>query len=120
MTERWNALMRKAAADALDAGEKRLLKRLQKTILLLSDNPKDPGLQSHEIDSLTKRYKQKVWQSYLENNTPAAGRIFWLYGPEKGVITIIGLEDHPERGGYGRVVLSKTRQIKPAQRDPRD
>ena len=37
----------------------------------------------------------KVWESYLENNTPAAGRIFWAYGPEQGDITVIGLEPHP-------------------------
>lgn len=36
----------------------------------------------------------KVWQSYLENNTPSAGRVYWVYYP-KGSITIIGIEPHP-------------------------
>ncbi len=51
----------------------------------------------------------KVWQSYLENHTPAAGRISWAYGPGKGEITILAVEPHPEdqkRGGYDRVRLS--------------
>ena len=54
-------------------------------------------------------YGVKVWQSYLENRTPAAGRIFWAYGPGKGEITILAVEPHPEdqkHGGYDRVKLS--------------
>jgi hypothetical protein len=52
----------------------------------------------------------KVWQSYLDNRTPAAGRLFWVYGPGKSEITIIGLEPHPEdkkRAGYEKVRLSE-------------
>jgi len=52
----------------------------------------------------------KVWESYLENNVPAAGRIFWVYGPEKEDITIIGIEPHPEdkkSSGYNKVSLSE-------------
>jgi hypothetical protein len=72
-------------------------------------------LQSHEIDDLTRRYEKlggktcKVWKSYLENNTPAAGRLFWVYGPGKAEITVIGLEPHPEdrkKAGYAKVTLS--------------
>jgi len=58
---------------------------------------------------LTRRYVVKVWQSYLENRTPAAGRIFWAYGPGKGEITILAVEPHPEdqkQSGYDRVKLS--------------
>ena len=71
-------------------------------------NPRHTGLHSHEISSLTARYGQKVWQSYLENDTPKAGRIYWCYGPEKGDITIVGLEPHPEdkSNGYKKVTLS--------------
>jgi len=48
-------------------------------------------------------------QSYLENRKPAAGRIYWVYGPGRKEITIISLEPHPEdkkRGGYDKVSLS--------------
>jgi len=94
-----------------------LLKKLRKTVLLLAENPGHPGLASHEISDLTKRYGPKVWQSYLENRKPAAGRLFWVYGPARGVITIIGLEPHPESGksrGYERVKLSAMRSAKGA------
>ena len=52
----------------------------------------------------------KVWQSYLENKTSGAMRMFWVYGPNQNDITIIGLELHPEdkkNGAYDRIILSK-------------
>jgi hypothetical protein len=108
----WNDLLSKFKNGTLDAEERQLLKKLRKTILFLAENPAHPGLSSHEIRPLSDRYGQKVWQSYLENRTPAAGRLFWTYGPRKGVITIIGLEPHPESGksrGYDRLRLSEMR-----------
>jgi hypothetical protein len=111
----WNDMRQRAQEDRLDKEEKKLWKKLAKTVLLLSSNPRHNSLQSHEIDDLTRRYGKivgrpyKVWQSYLENNTPAAGRLFWVYGPGKGEITVIGLEPHPEdkkKDGYAKVTLS--------------
>ena len=55
-----------------------------------------PGLHSHKIDDLRRRYNTEVWQSYLENHTPKAGRLYWVYGPRRNTITIIGVEQHPE------------------------
>lgn len=76
---------------------------------LLSQNPRHPGLKTHEIDALSKRYGIRVWQSYLENRKSRAMRMFWVYGPDDGSITVIGLEPHPEdqkNGAYHRVTLS--------------
>jgi hypothetical protein len=112
MERLWNDLLSKAENATLAGDERLLLKKLRKTILFLAENPAHPGLSSHEIKPLSDRYGQKVWQSYLENRTPAAGRLFWTYGPRKGVITIIGLEPHPESaksGGYDRLRLSTMR-----------
>ena len=49
---------------------------------------------------------------YLENIVSKAKRVFWVYGPDQGEITILGVENHPEnkRGAYKRIKLSK---IKP-------
>lgn len=108
-------LQTKFEADSLDGDERRLFKKLQKCVLLLAENPGHPGLASHEISDLTKRYGVKVWQSYLENRKPAAGRLFWTYGPERGVITVIGLEPHPDSAksrGYAVVKLSAMRAMK--------
>ena len=50
----------------------------------------------------------KVWESYLENNKPAAGRVFWVYAPNQNDITIIGLEPHPntKKDSYKKITLS--------------
>ena len=104
----WKTLKQKMADGSAVKSERELYQKLGKAMKLLAENPRHPGLQSHEIDALTKRYGMKVWESYLENHTPAAGRVFWVYGPEKGDITIIGLEPHPNDKGnaYKKITLS--------------
>jgi hypothetical protein len=105
----WNDLSDRASTNRLNEDEKRHFKKLVKTLSNLSANPRHPGLESHEIADLSRRYGLRVWQSYLENKTPAAGRLFWVYGPGRGDITVIGLEPHPEdskRGAYDRIPLS--------------
>jgi hypothetical protein len=40
----------------------------------------------------------KVWDSYVENRTPGAWRIFWQYGPDEAglrVITVLYIGPHP-------------------------
>ncbi len=108
MKEFWDSLKNNVKAGKANKDEQRLYKKIGKALRLLSSNPQYPGLQSHEISALTKRYGCKVWQSYLENNTPAAGRIYWVYGPGVKMITIIGLEPHPEDkpGAYEKITLS--------------
>lgn len=104
----WEDLCERADTDKLGS-DKNIFKKLVKVIKLLSDNPSHNSLATHEIKPLSERYGIKVWQSYLESKTPAAGRIFWVYGPGKNQITIIGIEPHPEdqkRDGYSRIRLS--------------
>lgn len=109
MAKLWDTLLLGKKAATLSKDDEKLFKLLGKAIQLLASNPKHPGLNSHEIDALSKRYGVKVFQSYLQNKTPSAGRIFWVYGPDQKEITIIGLEPHPEdkkRGAYDRIKLS--------------
>jgi hypothetical protein len=105
----WNDISIRKLTSKLDKDEEKLFKKLVKTLTFLGQNPRHPGLESHEIDDLTRKCGIKIFQSYLENNTPAAGRLFWAYGPEKGDITILAIEPHPEdqkRGAYQRIKLS--------------
>ena len=105
----WKSLDAKSKEGILSKAEAPLYKRGSKALRFLSQNPRHPGLGSHEIGALSRRYGEKVWQSYLENRTPAAGRMFWVYGPGKAEITVIGLEPHPEdskSAGYAKVWLS--------------
>jgi len=105
----WNDLTARAEQGKLSRSENALFKKLVKALVYLRDNPRHPSLCSHDIDELSNRYGFKVWQSYLENRKPAAGRLFWAYGPDRKEITILGIEPHPEdkkRGAYTRIKLS--------------
>jgi hypothetical protein len=109
MAALWKGLSTRAAAGTLSGADAKLYKKCGKAMALLSDDPRHPGLKSHDIEPLTRRYGIKVFQSYLENRTPSAGRMFWVYGPGKSEITVIGLEPHPEdkkKAGYDKVRLS--------------
>ena len=109
MLELWTDLSQKNAAGTISKKELSLYNKWGKAMRLLSQDPSYPSLHTHDIDPLTKRYGVKVWQSYLENNTSRAMRMYWVYGPDRQDITIIGLEPHPEdkkNGAYDKVTLS--------------
>lgn len=84
-----DTLERLAAED-----EKKLLK-VRKTLGLMQTNIRSPGLQTHEYHGLTGPNGEKVWEAYVENNTPSAYRVFWHYGPGQGIITILAITPHP-------------------------
>src|SRR5258708_30011723 len=92
----WKEFMGKAQRHELARDEREFFDKWSKALHYLSQNPKHPGLQTHEINDLSRKFGVKVWQSYLENNTPGAGRIFWAYGPGRQQITILAVERHPE------------------------
>ena len=109
MDQFWEDLSEKISSGTATKDENRLYQKLGKTLLQIATNPRHPGLETHDIEALTKRYGMKVWQSYLENKTSKAMRMYWVYGPNKNDITIIGLEPHPEdkkNGAYDTINLS--------------
>lgn len=115
MQRLWDELQRKNRAGTATEDEQRLYRKWGKALLLLAQDPRHPGLRTHDIEPLTKRYGMKVWQSYLENRNSRAMRMYWVYGPGKDAITIIGLEPHPEdkkRGAYDKVSLSDLPPLK--------
>ena len=96
MQELWQDLQQKYRSGKIKKKEEQLYKKWGKALKLLSADPFYPSLQTHEIEPLSRRYGMKVWQSYLENKTSGAMRMYWVYGPDQKDITIIGLEPHPE------------------------
>ncbi len=108
----WDDLLKKNTENTANKDEQLLFKKLGNALQKLSVDPKYPGLKSHEIDALTNRYGIKVWESYLENKKSSAMRIFWVYGPDREDITIIGLEPHPndKKDAYEKIVLSGMEQ----------
>ena len=80
-----------------------ILKQIRKTLGYLEINIRAKSLQTHEFESLTRRYGQKIFEAYVQQNTPSAYRIFWHYGPDEidknskriAVTTILAITPHP-------------------------
>ena len=76
-------------------------KAVKKSLRLLSNDPSYPSLNTHKYDSLVGLDGAEIFESYAENKTPAAYRIFWCYYPPKtdenpvSTITIIAITPHP-------------------------
>lgn len=88
------------ASDQLDSlqkdkGLQKRHKAVCKALAYLETNPKHSSLNTHKFSSLEGPNGEDVFEAYAENNTPAAYRIFWFYGPGKGVITIMAITPHP-------------------------
>ncbi len=62
---------------------------------LTQHGPKYPGLRSHKYKSIKGPSGEDVWESYVENRTAGAWRIWWMYGPRPDVITLIKIGKHP-------------------------
>ena len=78
-----------------DQGLSKRLKAVRKALALLETNPRHPGLSTHKFTSLRGPDGEDVFEAYAESKTPAAYRIFWIYGPEQGEITVIAITSHP-------------------------
>jgi len=70
-------------------------KAVTKALKFLLDNPRHPGLQTHEFTSLKGPKGEKVFEAYAQQDTPCAYRIFFYYGAIKGEIVIIAITKHP-------------------------
>lgn len=83
--------------DVLESSKdkKAALKAVRKTLALMETDLKHPSLQTHEYSDLEGANAEKVFESYAQNRTPGAYRIFWHYGPKKGQITVVAIVPHP-------------------------
>lgn len=75
--------------------KKAVLKAVRKTLGLMETNLRHPSLHTHDYSELEGFNGEKVFESYAQNHTPGAYRVFWHYGPEKGQITIVAIIPHP-------------------------
>ena len=91
LTEEAGAQLKALKADK---GLEQRYKAVKKALSYLEANPRHQSLQTHEFTSLTKVFGKKVFEAYAQQNTPAAYRIFWHYGPGKNDITIVAITPH--------------------------
>jgi len=88
---------RQKAGRSKSSRQEGLFRQVRKTVRLLQDNPRHPGLQTHQYHSLPHPYETggKVFAAYVQQNTPGAYRLFWCYGPQAGQISVITITPHP-------------------------
>jgi hypothetical protein len=92
----WTDEARKTYASLRNASSRqKRYQAVKKTIKFLAMNPRHNSLQTHEYISLKGPNGEKVFEAYAEQSTPAAYRVFWYYGPSKGIITIFAITSHP-------------------------
>ena len=93
----------KQASEVLDLlkgdASQAKLKKVRNALGHLERDPRYPGLHSQHYESFPADRDVKVRDSYVENNTPGARRIFWQYGPDEPdgtpSITLLYIGPHP-------------------------
>jgi hypothetical protein len=84
------------AQEVLDGlTDAKQIRKVENCLARLAQNPRHPGLNSHPYSSLDGVFGASVWESYVENNVPGAWRVWWVYGPGRGEITIVLIGRHP-------------------------
>ena len=78
-----------------DESKKPVSKAVVKTLNTMLKNMKHPSLKTHKYSEISGHKGEEIFESYAQNNTPGAYRIFWFYGPNKKEITILSIEPHP-------------------------
>lgn len=78
-----------------DKGLEKRYKAVLSALSKLQRNPRHPSLNTHTYESLQGLDREKIFEAYAENNTPAAYRVFFHYGPGKKIITIYSIQPHP-------------------------
>ena len=88
---------REATGRTKSSRQEGLFRQVRKTLRLLAENPRHPGLQTHAYHSLQNPFdaKAKVFEAYAQQHTPGAYRVFWCYGPGEGEITVLAITPHP-------------------------
>lgn len=76
-------------------GKQIVFKAVCKTLALMETNIRHPSLNTHKYSTLHGPKGEDVFESYAQNKTPGAYRVFWYYGPKKGEITIVAIIPHP-------------------------
>lgn len=81
--------------DDLKLSDQDKLDKVDSALAKLAANPRHPSLNSHPYETFKGPNDEPIWESYVENNTPSAWRLWWYYGPDRGVITVVEIGPHP-------------------------
>lgn len=97
MADRFRVVLTDEATKTLKYLQKRDIRRAKKVAAALKrlreHGPAYPSLKSHKVESIKGPFGE-TWESYVENHTPGAWRIFWHHGPDTGIITVFLIREH--------------------------
>lgn len=85
---------RTTLAELFHSDEKRY-KKVYRILKLMQENLRHHSLQTHKYESLSGPHGEEMFESYVEQHTPNAWRIFWYYGPGHKFLTIHEIKPHP-------------------------
>jgi hypothetical protein len=85
----------KAALLEIERDNQKKYRKVLKTLGLMQTNLRHPGLNTHKYNEYKGLKGEDIFESYVENRTPGAFRVFWYYGPQKGVITVVAITPYP-------------------------
>lgn len=77
-----------------DHSKRAAAKAVLKTLKFMTMNLKHPSLNTHKYDEFSGPNGEAIFESYAQNNTPGAYRVFWYY-EQKKIITIVRITPHP-------------------------
>ncbi|MBE8997041.1 MULTISPECIES: hypothetical protein [unclassified Nostoc] len=83
------------ALAKLQQTDSKKYQKVLKTLGLMETNLRHPSLNTHKYESLSGPNGEEIFEAYVENKISAAFRVFWYYGSEQGVITILTITLHP-------------------------
>jgi hypothetical protein len=75
--------------------KKAAYKAILKCLGYMETNLRHNSLQTHEFTSMKGPKGEKVFESYAQQGTPGAYRIFWYYGPGREELTVAAIIPHP-------------------------
>lgn len=84
-----------AAIAELECRDPKKHKKVIRCLAKLEADPTHLSLASHPYDEIKGPAGERIWESYVENHTPSAWRVWWFYGPNSGEITVVDLGPHP-------------------------
>lgn len=83
VTSQWNEKYKKA---------KRAVKMMQEV------GPSHPSFCTHQMQNLKGPGGATIWNSYVENKTPQAWRMYWIREPD-GTVYIVSIGPHDHEPG---------------------
>lgn len=82
--------------ELMDQNDKTsIFKAVAKVLGFMEIDLRHPSLNTHKYNAIEGPNGEEVFESYAQNRTPGAYRIFWYYGPGKRKITILEICSHP-------------------------